>query len=362
MMTPDENMSSTSGGSLRSPGIPSAGVFMATAVPDEQMRAPEQPATYVPVAAYPPTYAAGPQPGATAPASAAPQDQALDEEMKAEVPGADDLRMGRQAEEQAMPRQALRDAQRQIAELQMAMAARDEQERIRLQAYQQTLQAQTAKRDLNRAERKQQKSLTRKQEIEEARRKEAANIEIASLQIRLHQVQEQQAWEQDARRSGRSRRGRSRACAPRGSSSQARAAASASRRAGPPGPGAGAPDAQEAELRSLREQVAAVAERSRARERSTSPGSTDRAGATRQRRPRRNARSRGHQVERNAPEGPITEFLGADGATMGRSPGMRNQDELITAGMITAPDSIRVATTTAGSQPNTGGRGISIIQ
>ncbi|GMF29831.1 unnamed protein product [Phytophthora lilii] len=301
MITPDENMSSAGGGSLGSPGIEPhgafAGVFMATTVLDEQMRAPEQPATYVP-----PTYAAGPQPGATAPASPAPRDQTLDEEMKAEVPGANDMGMARLAEEQATSHQALQDAQRQIAELQMAMAARDEQERIRIQEYQRTLQAQTAERDLNRAERKQQKTLTRKQEVEAARRKEAANIEIASLHLRLHQVEEQQAREQDAvRREAAEAIARDAdrlraeaAAAVEAAAERARQEEAQAKRAlqhqlqeerARPALEQERLDAQEAELRSLHEQVAAVAERSRARERSTSAGSTDRAGATRQRRP-----------------------------------------------------------------------------
>jgi hypothetical protein len=74
-----------------------------------------------------------------------------------------------------------------------AMSARDEQECARLSAYEQAMQAQAAEQEFNLSERKKWKSSEVGQEIEESRRKEAADAEIAGLQARLYQVQQQQA-------------------------------------------------------------------------------------------------------------------------------------------------------------------------
>ncbi|EGZ10384.1 hypothetical protein PHYSODRAFT_304299 [Phytophthora sojae] len=77
------------------------------------------------------------------------------------------------------------------------MAARDEQERARLRSLGEVMKTRIPERDMNRSERKQQKSTQRKHAIEESRRKAAADTEVATLQMRLHQLKEQQAPERD---------------------------------------------------------------------------------------------------------------------------------------------------------------------
>ncbi|EGZ08791.1 hypothetical protein PHYSODRAFT_339224 [Phytophthora sojae] len=134
MLTPDENMSSAGGGCQDSPGFGPAGatanVFVATAgTGGEAAPTMEQPTVYVPVAAYPPDFAQAPSPGANAPLPAKLHDHELDEELKAEDHGAAAHPMARQVDvtdEETMAHHALREAQRQIVELQAAMAARDE--------------------------------------------------------------------------------------------------------------------------------------------------------------------------------------------------------------------------------------------
>ncbi|KAG7382106.1 hypothetical protein PHYPSEUDO_005320 [Phytophthora pseudosyringae] len=176
MLTPDKNMSSAGGGSQGSPGLGPAGavahVFVATAGPEGNSSVSvEQPTVYVPVAAYPPT------PTLTAPLQAMHRD---DEESKPEAPTSRKSKISRSTEAE-VAEHALRVAQQQVADLLVAMSARDNQERTRLQAYEQAMYSQAAEQEMNRSE-------------------QAADTEIARLQLRLYQIQEQQAQDLAASR------------------------------------------------------------------------------------------------------------------------------------------------------------------
>ncbi|EGZ23966.1 hypothetical protein PHYSODRAFT_296199 [Phytophthora sojae] len=131
---------------------------------------------------------------ASSPLPARLHDHELDEGLKSEDHGAAARQTARQVdatdEETMTHHHALREAQRQIVELQAAMTARDEHERARLQDLEEVMTTRIPERDLNRSERKQQKSTQRKREIEDSRRKAAAATGIATLK-------EQQTRERD---------------------------------------------------------------------------------------------------------------------------------------------------------------------
>ncbi|KAG7383568.1 hypothetical protein PHYPSEUDO_003547 [Phytophthora pseudosyringae] len=201
MLTPDKNMSSAGGGSQGSPGLGPAGavvhVFVTTAGPEgNSSKSVERPTVYIPVTAYPPTPALTALPDLSAAAEATHHD---DEESKPEAPTLRESEISRSTDAE-VAEHALRVANQQVADLQAAMSARDDQERSRLQAYEQAMYAQAAEQEMNRSDRKQFKSIHRGREIEEARRKEAADTEIARLQLRLYQIQEQQAQDLAASR------------------------------------------------------------------------------------------------------------------------------------------------------------------
>ncbi|KAG7387677.1 hypothetical protein PHYPSEUDO_013804 [Phytophthora pseudosyringae] len=139
------------GGSQGSPGLDPAGavahVLVATAGPEGDSSVPaEQPTVYVPVAAYPPT------PTLTAPPDLSTATEATyhdDEESKPEAPTSRKSEISRSTEAE-VAEHALRVAQQQVADLQAAISARDDQERARLQAYEQAVYVQAAEQEMNR--------------------------------------------------------------------------------------------------------------------------------------------------------------------------------------------------------------------
>ncbi|OWY96333.1 hypothetical protein PHMEG_00033423, partial [Phytophthora megakarya] len=153
MLTPDENMSSAGGGSQGSPGMePSTamvGVHMATTGSGtEQPYTAEQPTLYVPVAEYPPGQDARLPPRAPTPTPPSIRSDGLGSSgTKSDVLVT--ARGSRLPETSRDQDQDLREADRQISELRAALAARDEQERIRHEDYRAVRAAQATQAKLS---------------------------------------------------------------------------------------------------------------------------------------------------------------------------------------------------------------------
>ncbi|GMF53355.1 unnamed protein product [Phytophthora fragariaefolia] len=144
----------------------------------------DQPTGYVPVAEYP--LATAPTP----PVTSVPNEPWVGpqpDETKASSP----LRWVPGRSDTSQNDTAVREAHQQITDLQAAMQARDAQEQARLHAYSQFLRDKVADQEMTRSEPRFHKSTIRGPEVEEARRKEAADAEVAALQLRLIQAQEQ---------------------------------------------------------------------------------------------------------------------------------------------------------------------------
>ncbi|OWY98902.1 hypothetical protein PHMEG_00030205, partial [Phytophthora megakarya] len=194
-LTPDENMSSTGGGSQGFPGVePSTamvGVYTATTGSGTgPSNVAEQPAFYVPVAEYPPdqdTRLPPRAPTPTSPMTRWSDPDGLDEETKSDDPMVDQrTRLSETGRDQD---QDLRDANRQISELRAAMSRNGSDMRTIVQPG----PPKQPKRRSPERNGKYQDGATR-----EAEKKKAADQEFASLQAKLYLLEKERARERES--------------------------------------------------------------------------------------------------------------------------------------------------------------------
>ncbi|OWY99114.1 hypothetical protein PHMEG_00029946, partial [Phytophthora megakarya] len=148
----------------------------------------EQPTFYVPVAEYPSGQDARLPPRAltpTPPMTRGSDPDGLDEETKSDDPMADQgTRLSDPSRDED---QDLRDANRQISELRAALAAQDEQERLRHEDYRAARAAQAAQTKISREEWEYREAEYQDRATREAERKKAA----AEVSRRMEEVSEQ---------------------------------------------------------------------------------------------------------------------------------------------------------------------------
>ncbi|OWY98819.1 hypothetical protein PHMEG_00030314, partial [Phytophthora megakarya] len=203
MLTPDENMSSAGGGSQGSPGLePSTamvGVYVATTgATAGQSYTAEQPTLYVPVAEYPPGQGARPPPPAL-PRTAPPvRNDGLggpEEETKSDVPMTN--RGARLPENSRDQDRDLQEADRQIAELRAALAARDELERVWNEEYRAARTAQAAQAKLSQEAWDHREAEFQERAAQEMERRKVSDQDFAGLQAKAYLLEKERAQERE---------------------------------------------------------------------------------------------------------------------------------------------------------------------
>ncbi|OWZ02064.1 hypothetical protein PHMEG_00026439 [Phytophthora megakarya] len=172
------------------------GVYMATTgATVGQPYTAEQPTLYVPVAEYPPGQGARPPPPAL-PRTAPPvRNDGLggsEEETKSDIPMT--TRGSRLPEKSRDRDRDLQEADRQIAELRAALAARDELERIRNEEYR---AARTAQAKLSREAWDRRETEFQERTEQEMERREVSGQEFAGHQAQMYLIEKERARERE---------------------------------------------------------------------------------------------------------------------------------------------------------------------